>query len=283
MRAFEFEAMGATGETVRGTLNAASEEDAVERLCQAGYFVLKLSPVGRREAERPGFFRRLWPWNRPTPPSSGELASSAPAAPEGKPHRSRDLSEQAAYYWSHPPRCLAGLTTTPATLVGLEFDGHASALTVQAAGVEIDAPNHLNTVFLLTCVCGHDRHFVLGYHWRNPDFHNKPVFLSPLSLRCASCGKETELIDTDRHGYDAEIGAVGFNAHALGERGEYPCDRCGRQPFQVCVRFENLDDLFDPHFEEFRGREQDLFSWFSAVGRCSGCSRLLRIADFECA
>jgi hypothetical protein len=194
-----------------------------------------------------------------------------------------ELQNQAAYYRSHPPRCIAGFIAKPVTLAAFTLDGHAPASSVDVPGVVIEGPELLNTVFLLACACGGEQHYVLGYHWRNPDFHNELVFLSPLTLRCASCGKVTELIDTDRHGYDAEIGAIVATARAEGKRGEYRCDRCGVEPFQVCARFEYSDDLFDRDFKEFRGREQDLFSWFSAVGKCRGCSRLLSIADFECA
>ena len=63
----------------------------------------------------------------------------------------------------------------------------------------------------------------------------------------------------------------------------YDCPRCDRQPLEVFARFEYSDDLFDRDLEEFRGREQDLFSWFSLVGKCPGCSRLLAVTDFECA
>src|SRR5262249_47862620 len=113
--------------------------------------------------------------------------------------------------------------------------------------------------------------------------HDALVFLSPITLRCAACGKEVELIDTDRHGYDAEIGAIVATVRGKGERGEYQCDGCGPQAFQICARFEYPDDHFDWNNKEFRGREKDLFTWFSLVGKCPGCSRLLSITDFECA
>jgi hypothetical protein len=194
-----------------------------------------------------------------------------------------ELRDQAHYFWSHPPRCIAGFAVKPAALPGFEFDGHASVPPINVPGVVIEGPIHLNTVFLLACTCGKDHHYVLGYHWHNPDFNNQAVFLSPIVLRCAACGKEAELIDTDRHGYDAEIGGIVATVRANGEPGEYECDQCGRQPFQVFARFEYPDELFDGDFEEFSGREQDLFTWFSVVGKCPGCSRLLSITDFECA
>jgi hypothetical protein len=178
---------------------------------------------------------------------------------------------------------LAGFTATPVELPDFTFDGHAPARAIKAAGAVIEGPEILNTVFLLSCACGHEEHHVMGYHWRNPDFGNQLVFLSPIVLRCASCGTETELIDTDQHGYVAEVGGIVATARGEGERGEYRCDQCGPQAFRVYARFEYPAGLFHSKFKKFRGREQDFFSWFTAVGKCPGCSRLLSITDFECA
>lgn len=199
---------------------------------------------------------------------------------------SLSLADQARYYRDHPPRCIVGFVPKPAELPGFTFDGHASPPSFQAPGtLVIEGAQHLNAVFLLACTCGHEQHYVLGYHWRVPD-DGPLLFLSPLALRCAACGKETPLLDTDRHGYDAEQGGIVATARAEGERGEYRCHRCGAQPLTVCVRFEYSDDLLDERWlshEEFRDRQQDLFTWFSLVGKCPGCSYLLSVTDFECA
>jgi hypothetical protein len=220
--------------------------------------------------------------------------------------------DQEAYLSSHPPRCLAGFGVQNAELPGVIFDGHGE---------------ESNIVFLISCKCGHDQHYVLGHYWRNPD-HDKPatrdkvdalmpnfaervaervkrlmmsrlnlteaeylqqvqdrppVFLSPLATRCEACQRVTELIDTDRHGYDAEIGAIVATKRGEGDRVDYLCEECGRKPLRLWARFEYSDDLFDREISEFHEREQELFSWFSLVGQCSGCSRLLSVADFECA
>jgi hypothetical protein len=151
------------------------------------------------------------------------------------------------------------------------------------SGVTIEAPEHVNPVFALACTCGGRRHYVHGYRWINADFHNAVVFLSPLVLECAACGKMTDLLDSDAHGYDAELGHGSASARAEGDRVVFECPKCGRQPFEAFARFEYPDDLFDGDFPEFAGREQDLFTWFSLVGRCAQCSELLPVADFECA
>jgi hypothetical protein len=105
--------------------------------------------------------------------------------------------DQASYFQTHPPRCIAGFTAQAVELPGVEFDGHASKSKYDVpAGVTIDGPEHINPVFALSCKCGGGRHYVHGYRWTNPDFHNAVVFLSPLVLECASCGQMTDLLDT---------------------------------------------------------------------------------------
>jgi hypothetical protein len=193
--------------------------------------------------------------------------------------------DQASYFRGHPPRCIAGFTPTPVALPGIGFDGHASLsqLKINLPGVVVDAPEHSNPVFALACFCGSSRHFVHGFRWTNPDFDNADVFLSPLVLECASCGTQTDLLDTNAHGYDAELGHRSATIRGQGHPGVFECPQCGHQPLEVFVRFEYPDDLFDGDFAEFAGREQDLFTWFSLVGKCPVCSELRAVADFECA
>jgi len=193
--------------------------------------------------------------------------------------------DQASYFRSHPPRCIAGFTATPVGMPGVQFDGHPSLsqLNINVPGVEIHAPEHVNPLFALACPCGSARYFVHGFHWTNPDFDDQSVFLSPLSLECAACGRRADLLDTDVHGYDAELGHGSATVRGQGEAAVCECPDCGRQPLEVFARFEYPDDLFDGDFPEFAGREQELFTWFSLVGRCPGCSELVAVADFECA
>jgi hypothetical protein len=196
------------------------------------------------------------------------------------------MMDQASYFRSRPPRCLAGFTARPAELLGVEFDGHVSMSQFKfdaPGGVTIHAPEHTNPLFALSCRCGGIRHYVHCHRWANPDFRNQVVTLSPLDLECAACGTITPLLDTDAHGYDAELGHGTATARAQGERVVFECVSCGRQPIEAFVRFEYPDYLFDGDFPEFAGRAQELFTWFNLVGRCSGCSQVLPIADFECA
>jgi hypothetical protein len=210
---------------------------------------------------------------------------SEPAVTVHNPDFTDESPGQSKFFWNHPPRCIVGFTARPVTISGIVYDGHGSPsqLNIDASRVKIEAPEYSNPVFWLLCSCGHDTHFVLGHYWRNPDYRNVLVFVSPLALRCGGCGKVSEMIDTDIHGYDGEIGDIAATHRGEGERAEFVCDKCGPREFQVFVRFEYPDDLFDGEFDKFRGREQDLFTWFSLIGKCVGCGRLLSVTDFECA
>jgi hypothetical protein len=194
--------------------------------------------------------------------------------------------DQANYFRTHLPRCIAGFIARPTHLPGVALDGHASMSELKAEphpGVTISAPEHSRPFFALSCTCGGGRYYVHGYRWVNTSFHNAVVFLSPLVLECPACGKMTDLLDTDVHGYDGELAHWSATVRAKGERVVFECPTCGRQPLDAIVGFEYPDDLFDRHFPEFAGREQDMFTWFYLMGKCPKCSQLLPVTDFECA
>ena len=157
----------------------------------------------------------------------------------------------------------------PVELVGAVFDGHGEAL---------------NPVFQVRCKCGHDKGIIKGYFWVNPDnADNRVLFMSTISVTCAECGTTRELIDTDKHGHDVEIGGFSCTGRSQGTEGSYQCAKCGSENMEVFMRFEYSEELFDDDFVEARGREQDLFSWFSLHGRCGECGTTADITDFECA
>lgn len=194
--------------------------------------------------------------------------------------------DQAQYFRSHSPRCIAGFVARPTELPGVEFDRHVSMSQLDfevPPEVTIDAPEHINPVFALSCRCGGNQHYVHCYLWANPDFHNQLVTLSPLELECADCRAKTPLLDTAVHGYDSELGHGSATVRAQGAPVVFECPSCGQQPLRAFVRFEYPDDLFDGDFPEFAGRQQELFTWFNLVGWCPQCSQLLAVADFECA
>lgn len=164
-----------------------------------------------------------------------------------------------------PSRCLEGFRLEPSGLEGMSFDGHGEPI---------------NKVYRLRCACGHDHFRVLGHHLKN---EGTPIFVSPLALECAGCGKVTELIDTDEHGYDAELGHGTATIRGTGRRTPFACDKCGVRPMTAHARFEHASDTLEDSTGEFTGNEHNLFTWFSLVGECQGCGRVLAVADFECA
>jgi hypothetical protein len=59
------------------------------------------------------------------------------------------------------------------------------------------------------------------------------------------------------------------------------CSNCKNTSFEVFARFEYPTDLFDEPL--FEGKEQELFSWFTGIGKCNTCSTISLFIDFECA
>ena len=174
---------------------------------------------------------------------------------------------QLDYYWVNPPKCLAGFVVTPAELSGASLGGPSGSLIV---------------AFRVSCTCGSPNHFVNGYHWKNSDYNNADVFLSPIILRCASCDRTTLLIDTDIHGHDGEMRGS-CTARGEGTRHDFACTQCGVRPFEIITQFSYPDDLFESEYDDYRGRESDLFDSFSLDGVCANCRQLRDITGFECA
>jgi hypothetical protein len=181
--------------------------------------------------------------------------------------------KNAPYYVDHPPRCLAGLNAKPVQLDDIVFDGHSA-----------ESPN---SVFRLVCQCGAKAHFFLGFLNPEPDPFGIPNAFGPFmesvfSLRCASCNHQAELLDSEHHGFDGEMG--NRSGHEVeGSRVELECPSCRTKQFEVFARFEYPASLMNDLSADWRGREQDLFSWFSLVVECQGCSRRGVVADEECA
>lgn len=167
--------------------------------------------------------------------------------------------DQAEYFQSHPPRCIRDFEVQNADLSGHVFDGHGEKL---------------NSYFNLFCKCGSD-HFQITL-LSNP-------LMDPISLTCVACSRQRALLDTKIHGYDGELGSN--DASNKGERIMFACPTCGDCTHGIYVRFEYPGDLLDPEsgLDEFRGREQDLFSWFTLVGDCTACRVLKTICEIECA
>jgi hypothetical protein len=192
--------------------------------------------------------------------------------------------DQASYFRSHPPRCIAGFIARPVESPGVEPDGRIS-MTVLNPGVPmglttLDDPELISSVFALSCRCGGDRHYIHCYRSVNANFDNATEIGSPFVLECATCRTMTELLDSEVHGFNREVHGKPMTLRAQGGAIVFECPTCGRKPLEAFARFEYQDDLFDGYFAEFCGREQGLFGWFNLVARCPQCSQVLLIAYF---
>jgi hypothetical protein len=164
----------------------------------------------------------------------------------------------AEYFWNNPPRCVAGFTL--------------KALRQEPV-----------STFQLICGCGGETGEVLGYRlsayrsdWTGPEL------VSPLSFRCHQCQKVTEIIDTDIHGYDGEIGSP-VNIQGKGKRVAFQCPSCMSDEMSVTVHFQCDGGELDLKRDEPTIAVQDFFGWFQARGLCSKCQSAFSIADFELA
>jgi hypothetical protein len=107
---------------------------------------------------------------------------------------------------------------------------------------------------------------------------------APIAVVCASCGRAAEVFDDTRHGYNQQV--VPDPLLPSDEpRDSLRCGGCGSVGFEAYSRFEysNAGDFFMPDMAEFRGREQDLFTWFSMAAVCLSCGRQAVLAEHECA
>ena len=170
----------------------------------------------------------------------------------------------------HPPSCLSGLEPW---------------LVVHADGAW-----NGQTEWGIQCACGGEVGEVLGYSLAdlNPRYEGPLLFVTPLAFQCCRCERVTEIIDTDRHGYDGEnkqkFGGVGAATYrGEGERKTFNCGECGKTHFTVTAGFQYSD--FD-HVEDEPDLEpvaQDYFDWFVSTGVCAACGKSQCIGDYELA
>lgn len=174
---------------------------------------------------------------------------------------------QLDYFRSHPPKCTSAFAATCIDVPDIQWDGHGE---------------ETNAVFSLGCRCGGESFEVLGYKWRNPDYDNMEVLLSPIELKCRGCATSQVVFDSAEHGYDAALGHGSSTMRAEGTPGSYGCS-CGSSAFNPLARFEYPADLFDGDFDDFPGGKEELFTWASIAVKCVKCSHLAIPCDFECA
>jgi len=166
------------------------------------------------------------------------------------------------------PACVAGFRLTPAELP-IEWD------------------DNTRSVWRLACQCGNEQGRVLGYPLG--DYKDWPgganIFISPIGFECAACGKVTEVIDTDQHGYHAEVGKREDGIGSVKYRREGPptawtCPQCEGQVFGLTVAFIFWEVVFDLANEDLGWPLQEFFNVFLSFARCTGCGHLSEPTDF---
>src|SRR5581483_2200764 len=103
------------------------------------------------------------------------------------------------------------------------------------------------------------------------------LLVSPLAFGCSACGRVTELLDTDVHGYHAEVGKLegGVGSAKLrgsGTRTAYACPTCGKTVFRMIVGFVYWD--FDIIEDEPELPAQEFFNVFLLYCTCAECGHV---------
>lgn len=178
------------------------------------------------------------------------------------------MRNQAEFYAKNPPSCLDGFKVQYTEIDSSELDGHGE---------------DLNPAFKLRCQCGDSKFLIFGHYWKNPET-GETFFVSPLSAECTGCSNKIPVFDIQKDGYDSVLGHGVYSAYGEGNPVPYSCAACLESSgFEVVARFEYPSDLFDEGFEEARGKERELFTWFSLLGHCSACDAEVTISEDECA
>jgi hypothetical protein len=164
-----------------------------------------------------------------------------------------------------PPSCLKGFRNAPTELPE-PFDDNPIS------------------VWQIRCTCGGKKGRFLGHSLKdyNPIHEGPELFISPLTFECGECNKTTELLDTDRHGYHADVarrdGGIGSaKLRGKGPQRAFSCPGCSGELFEVTVAFIFW---YPDELVEFDGNWEDLFSVFLCYCKCAGCGQTSQATDF---
>jgi hypothetical protein len=170
-------------------------------------------------------------------------------------------AEQLAHYRAHPPRALAGLRVTPIDL-DFTFDGHGEPI---------------NAIFEVACPCGCAQFTVSGGL-------DDDEIRDPIELECDECEEVYVVFNGKEHGYDGEQRNAGDDYPEPDDYNElHPTEF--EAPHEIVVRFEfGSEELGNPDgAAKWRGREQDLFTWFTLLARNAETKEIAFLYDSECA
>jgi hypothetical protein len=155
--------------------------------------------------------------------------------------------------------------------------------------IPAEGQNDNRTAFALRCKCGSRRGSVLGYPLRSVrgDYLGPELFVSPLAFFCSSCGKTTEIIDTEIHGYHPALkiylgeSTQPVNLRGAGDREPFRCPKCDGTETEVIVEFGYSGAERDIEEDSQTGHIEEFFLGFYAHGACARCGEKVIIAEFH--
>jgi hypothetical protein len=201
----------------------------------------------------------------------------------------KTVKQQIDYFSQHPANCLSHFMVQAVSLEDIKFDDHRLSRIYPSQLMQ-----KINTSFSVNCSCGCKQYFFTAEAEDDVlNFYEGLIIPERFYLKCLSCGKQALLFDALLNGYDAEVMKIKGSAEddfhfsevtSTNRRLEgdivYQCVSCGNSSLEVFARFEYPVDLFED--STFSNREQDFFSWFTIIAKCSSCSSLYILADFGC-
>jgi hypothetical protein len=169
-----------------------------------------------------------------------------------------------------PPRCLAGFTVAPTADPGVELDTLVE-----------EWPERF---FAVACPCGGDTFTVHGHVYRE-----KLLGIARLSdaatLICRRCGRGAVAFDPALHGFDVELDHFPAPGPTVGVLQDFACPACANTTFALVARFQVPAEVAERQGTagDCRVQPEDLFSYWSLLGRCAGCQEWTTLQSVECA
>ena len=144
--------------------------------------------------------------------------------------------------------------------------------------------DNFKTVWHLACKCGADTGKLSGYPLRDLKSDYAGVaFVSPLAFECASCSQMMQILDTDLHGYHAEVskieGGIGSSkVRGTGVAQTFSCPNCTKDQFRINVGFVYWD--FEIVLDEPDLPGEDFFNVFLMDCTCVNCGQVSQPTEF---
>lgn len=169
-----------------------------------------------------------------------------------------------------PPKCLARFTVAPAADPGVELDTLVEEWPERS--------------FAVACRCGGDQFTVRG-HVYGEELLGIARISGAATLICGGCAGKAVAFDPALHGFDVEIDHFPAPGPTVGGFWDFACPACARSSFVLVARFQYPAEVSKLRWPAgaCRPNREDLFSYFSLLGRCAGCEEWTTLQSTECA